>query len=246
MLFGFIYCLFWLPPQWNLFYYSWTWLRDLSMWLMMIFGICVVLYTGVLLCTMKAKPFWNTPALPVLFTVSGVSTACALLSCCTGIWPAYDQVYAAITNVAGAATAGSYTPDTLYVGVQYISEQLHHLDMVLVAVEIMVLLVYVLCMRAAGNTTAKAVAKEWIQGSKAVIFWGGMMVCGLIVPFLFYLLGDIAAEIFAPVLILASGLLLRFLIVYSDRRREIPGEARYYSRLPRGDEKFLQPWKKVS
>lgn len=52
-----------------------------------IFGLCVTIYTGVLLSSMKSRPFWNTPVLPVLFMVSGCSTGAALLSMCIGVWP---------------------------------------------------------------------------------------------------------------------------------------------------------------
>ena len=39
--------------------------------------------------------------------------------------------------------------------------------------------------------------------------------------------------------VLAGGLVLRFLVVYSDDRAFLPGEEKYLSRLPRGDEPFL-------
>lgn len=44
-----------------------------------IMGLLVALYTGFLLSTAPAIPFWNTPALPILFLVSGSSTGSALL-----------------------------------------------------------------------------------------------------------------------------------------------------------------------
>ena len=50
-------------------------------------GFCVMVYTGVLLSSLKARPFWNTPALPVLFTVSALSTGACLLSLCVGVFP---------------------------------------------------------------------------------------------------------------------------------------------------------------
>lgn len=38
-------------------------------------------------------------------------------------------------------------------------------------------------------------------------------------------------------------MLLRFLVVYSDERQEIPGEERYFSKLPQRDAQFLTAWK---
>jgi len=222
--FGFVYFLFFLPPEWNLFYYSWTWIRDICCALMIIFGLGIMVYTGVLLSSMKSKPFWNTPALPVLFTVSALSTASALMALTAGIWP--------------GSTFG------LEREVQhFLVENLHVIDSVLVIGEIVVLLVYVLLQYGAGNVTARAVATKWLRGSFAVPFWGGMLLAALLIPFLSYMAGGVMATHVAPVLVLAGGLLLRFMIVYSDARRAIPGEERYWSRVPKGDEKFLTAWK---
>jgi polysulfide reductase chain C len=224
--FGFIYFLFFLPPEWNLFYYGWTWIRDICCVLMMVFGLCVVVYTGVLLSSMKSKPFWNTPALPVLFTVSALSTATALIAITAGMWPATTFEFAGAHAVTEA-----------------IVESLHTIDAVLVITEVVVLIVYVLMMYGAGNVTARAVAIKWIRGQFAPLFWIGMIVLGLLTPFCSYVGGGFMAEAVAPVLVLATGLLLRFLIVYSDARRAIPGEERYWARIPKGDEKFLTAWK---
>ena len=50
-------------------------------------GFGIMVYTGVMLSTLKAHSFWSTPALPILFTTSALSTACAgiMLSLCG--WP---------------------------------------------------------------------------------------------------------------------------------------------------------------
>jgi polysulfide reductase chain C len=228
LVFGFVYFLFFLPPEWNLFYYGWTWIRDICCVLMMIFGIGVVLYTGVLLSSFKAKAFWNTPALPVLFSVSALSTASAVLAVTAGMWPAPQAL---------PVPPGFLVPmhELAEVFVQY----MHLIDTVLVLVEIVVLLAYVLLMYAASNTTSRQMALTWLKGSSAPLFWGGMICFGLLLPFFFYVSGGILAELIAPVFVLAAGLLLRFMVVYADVRRPIPGEERFYTRLPKGDEKFM-------
>ncbi|MDR1088517.1 MAG: polysulfide reductase NrfD [Coriobacteriales bacterium] len=237
--FGFLYFLFWLPPEWNLFWYGWVWLRDVCAALMALFGLCVVVYTGVLLCTMKSKPFWNTPALPVLFTVSALSTATAGLALASLLWgfPWFVEFW------FGADAGSEAFLQAVRHDNELVVEIMHLADTILVVGEVIVLLLYVLLMRASGNVTAKSIALEWISGKKALLFWVGMMGCGLIIPFALYLLGGAAAVFVAPVLVLAAGLLLRFLIVYSDKRRAVPGEERYYARMPKGDERFLQSWK---
>ena len=46
------------------------------------------MYTGIMLSTLKAHAFWATPALPVLFTISAISTGCAAIVLSIGGWPA--------------------------------------------------------------------------------------------------------------------------------------------------------------
>lgn len=48
-------------------------------WLGVVTAIGTAGYTGVLLGVVKARPFWNTPLLPVLFLVSSLSTGIALV-----------------------------------------------------------------------------------------------------------------------------------------------------------------------
>jgi hypothetical protein len=98
----------------------------------------------------------------------------------------------------------------------------------------------------AGNKVANTVAKRWLIGSWAPIFWIGMICAGLVIPQIMYLTGGFAAEYIAPVLILASGLLLRFMIVYSDDRRAVEGEELYQKRLPSHKDDFItKDWTKT-
>ncbi len=194
-------------------------------------GFGIMVYTGVMLSTLKAHAFWATPALPVLFTISATSTACAAIALGLGGWPLDVAPFAGDTFFGYALVA------------EIIHEVLHLVDIVLVCAEILVLLIMVLSFLGAGSKTAKAVAVRWVKGKTAPLFWVGMVGLGLVVPLILYLSGSGAASsVVAPVLVLLGGLLLRYLCVYSDERAEIPGENRYYNRLPKGDEKFLTEW----
>lgn len=205
-----------------------------------IIGAGVMVYTGVLLSTLKAKPFWNTPALPMLFTVSALSTGSALIAACVGVWPLPEGWLAWGAEAQEYALLG-ITPALLYHEVaESVVHWLHNVDAVLVIVEIVTLLLFVVLQRAAGNDTAKMHARRWLTGTWAPLFWAGMVGCGLLVPFLCYQAGGVLSEIIAPILVLSGGLLLRFMIVFSDERRAMPGEKRFYSRLPKGDEQFLK------
>lgn len=184
-------------------------------------GACIMIYTGILLASLKAHSFWSTPALPVLFTVSALSTGSAAMAMSIGIWPALHM------------------PDAELI----LHTLLHSLDMVMICVEILVLLIYVLLLLGAGNVVAKTVAKRWATGSMAPLFWGGMLGGGLVLPLICYAVGGFLSTIVAPILVIAGGLLLRFMIVYSDDRELIPGEKKFYERLPKHDAAFLTAWK---
>ncbi len=190
------------------------------------FGLCIMMYTGIMLSTLKAHAFWATPALPVLFTISATSTGCAAVVLSIGGWPA-------ITTLASLEAAEEA------LGI------MHVVDIVLVLVELVVLLTMVLSFLGAGNVTAHKVAVRWVKGSYAMWFWVGMVGVGLCLPFILYTIGGgsyIASEVVAPIFVLAGGCLLRFLVVNSDDRAPLPGEERYYSRTAKADAKFIREW----
>ena len=179
------------------------------------FGLCIMMYTGIMLSTLKAHAFWATPALPVLFTISAISTGCAAIVLSIGGWPA------------------AMTLESLFVS-----------EIVLEIAELIVLLTMVLSFAGAGNETAKAAARRWVKGSYAGLFWVGMVGLGLVVPLVMYIGGghSAAATLVAPILVLCGGCLLRFMVVNTDDRAEIPGENRYYNRLAKNDAEFITKW----
>ncbi len=203
-----------------------------------LFGSCVMVYTGVLLSSLKGRPFWNTPALPILFTVSALSTGAALLSMCVGVWPFPNEWL-----IADAASL-----EFIQTGHEF-RELLHVADRVLIVCEMVVLLLFVMLQFCASNNMAKQVADRWVRGSWALYFWGLLLGCGLLVPLLLNLAGGSAAEVASPVIALAGGCLLRFMIVWSNERRLEPGEEKYHSRLPKGanpeasgNDEFMDYW----
>lgn len=221
---------------WWISYLPWEWIAPLAGFLAVFRGInltfaglagfCIMLYTGVLFSTLKAHSFWATPALPVLFTVSALSTACACTMLClgfTGLYPASD-----VYGIVAIALIG-----------EEVHEMLHTLDIILIITEITVLLLLVLSMLCAGNKVAHQAAERWVRGSYAGLFWIGMVCCGLVLPLLLNIIG---MSTVAAILALCGGLLLRFLIVFTDDRAEIPGENRYFSRLKQPDAEFMNKW----
>jgi polysulfide reductase chain C len=188
------------------------------------FGLCIMMYTGIMLSTLKAHAFWATPALPVLFTVSAISTGCAAIVLSVGGWPV---VFSAETHEA----------------VETVLEILHVVDIVLVIAEFIILMTMVLSFLGAGNVTAKKAAKRWVCGSYAIPFWVGMVCVGLLIPLFIYIVAPgTPSEVVAPILVLIGGCLLRFLVVNTDDRAPIPGEERYYQRCASKDAEFISKW----
>ncbi|HEY5529115.1 MAG TPA: NrfD/PsrC family molybdoenzyme membrane anchor subunit [Thermoleophilia bacterium] len=195
-------------------------LRKVVAGLGLLLGTGVVLYTGIELASFKARAFWNTPALPVLFAVSGLLTGAAADSLLAGLWP-----------FAGSEAA-----------LASVREVLRSLCIVLVVFDFIVVMLYVLMMYTSSNPTARRAASRWLSGSFAAPFWGGLVAFGHVAPLSLYALGGVVAAVIASVLVIVGGVFLRFLVVYSDDRRLFAGEERYWERLPKGDEAFLEAW----
>ncbi|MBN1538340.1 MAG: polysulfide reductase NrfD [Anaerolineales bacterium] len=213
-----VYFSFWLSfLPWS----NWILIRQLLAGFNLLLGVGVITYTGVLLGSMKARPFWSSPALPILFAVSGLSTGLAAQSLLAGLWP-YQATQTSFEQIYGF---------------------LHKLDTGLIVFELLIVMIYVLMMRAYAGKEAEMITAKLLTGAYALPFWGGLIVLGLLIPLALYFIGGSAATLLAPWCVLIGGVFLRFLIVYSDPRKMLPGETMYKERLPKGNEAFLESWK---
>jgi len=186
----------------------------------LLLGVCVVVYTGVLPASLKARPFWHGPALPVLFMVSAISN---------GIAVQYLLVHVLSSGSDAAVVEGL----------------LSAVNIVLLAVGLIVLFIYVLTMRVSAAPPAAQAANAWLKGRQKVVFWVGLVGIGLILPLALYAVGMTITWILASAGVLIGGVVLRFLVVYSGDRRLLPGEAEFLAKLPRGDEEFLRAWQEA-
>lgn len=196
-------------------------------------GFLVMVYTGTMIASLKGRPFWATPALPVLFTVSALSTGAALLSLCVGAFPLpMEWLQVPFNTIEGAE---------LIEGMKHF---LHMADAILIVLELLVLLLYVMLQFCASNKYAKAIADRWVRGSWAFTFWGLMVTCGLVLPLIFNVFGGMSpvGAIVSPVMALLGGWLLRFMILWSCERRLDNGEEKFYTRLPQKREAFMDYW----
>ena len=65
-------------------------------WVALAAGFSVAVYTGLLLSSMPAVPFWASPLLPVLFTFSALSCGSALILACATVSGSFDVFSQAI------------------------------------------------------------------------------------------------------------------------------------------------------
>jgi protein NrfD len=198
-------------------------------------GACVMIYTGVLLSSLKARPFWNTPALPVLFTVSALSTGACLLGLCLGHFPfPTSWMNSEAQALIGTAEWALAQEELVHL--------IHIIDAILICAEILTILLFVMLQFCASNVYAKRAAERWVRGNMAVVFWVFMFGLGLVVPLIFNLYGGVLGSVVSPVMALLAGCLLRFMILWTYDRRLDEGEERYYSRLSQKHEDYMDYW----
>lgn len=146
-------------------------------------GIALGTYTGILLGALGARPFWNSSFLGILFLVSGVSTALAV-------------VHLATRNAGERELA-------------------MRADAALIAVELLLLVLFLIGLSTSTDVHRDALALV-MGGPFTASFWVLVVVLGLLVPLLIYSL-VIAKKsrhlAVAPLLVLAGGLVLRFVFV---------------------------------
>ena len=153
----------------------------------MIWGGLLGVYTGVLLSALGARPLWNSALLGPLFLVSGLSAAAAL-------------VHMIARDVAERELLAKADNGFLIT------------EMVLIALLLVGLL-------SAGSAHARA-AELLLSGPFGAVFWVGVVALGIVVPLSIQLLAvehRVAHTPVAPLLVIAGGLVLRFVIVQAGQ-----------------------------
>lgn len=192
-------------------------LRQIFAVLSIIVGLVVATYPGVLLARHKSRPFWNGPGMMVLFLTSSLVTAAAAHIFCGLLMPAPTEVVLA---------------------------KLSYLVVALLFFQIIIWLGYIM-IKITGTTEREAKAAErWLKGDIAGSFKIGFLVCGNVLPLILLLFANTTAQAVGALLVLLGGLIMRHLAVKAGEDRTwLPGELKYYSKLPTGDEEFLKAWK---
>ena len=125
-------------------------------WVGIVFAFAVAAYTGFLLGVVKAYPLWNNAILPILFVVSALSAGLAA------------------TSLVGLIV------DRERFEQMWLIKKSH---VILSAVE-MVVLATMLIIVSAGSFEGAASVYSLVAGQYAPAFWGGIVLLGLVAPFL--------------------------------------------------------------
>ena len=152
-----------------------------------IFGILLGIYTGVLLSTMGSRPLWNSSVLWLLFLVSGLSTAAA-----------FGHMVAKDVDER---------------------EYLAKADNTFLISEFVVIVLMLIGLMSSSNAHIQS-ARLLLGGPFTAPFWVFVIGMGIIIPLIIQLLAvnhKIKHTPVAPLLVIAGGLVLRFVIVYAGQ-----------------------------
>ena len=148
-----------------------------------LFGVMLGIYTGVLLSSLGARPLWSTSILWVLFLTSGLSGAAAFFH---------------------MIAKNKYERELLAKG-----------DNIFLSVELLVIIMMLVSLVSTSEVHMNS-AMLLINGKYALRFWVFVVGLGIVIPLIIQLLAvnhKIKHTPIAPILVIAGGLVLRFIIV---------------------------------
>lgn len=161
-------------------------------------SLVVMAYTGLFLASMPSVPLWATPWIPPLFVASALSSGIALMVCAV-----------VLTGSGGEFKA------TL--------QRMQKIDAAVIVCEILLLGLFVLA-AFLGSETARMSAERLLAGDLAALFWGIVVVLGLVVPLACEALNrrmGARAAVFSGILVLAGGFFLRWCIAQAGMAPDI-------------------------
>ncbi|MEE8393268.1 MAG: NrfD/PsrC family molybdoenzyme membrane anchor subunit [Rhodospirillales bacterium] len=177
-------------------------------WVCVPLGISVAVYTGVLLGAMPARPFWNSPVLPMLFLLSAISTGIAVIM---------------LTQTLLHKKSTTEEEHRTHHESGYI---LTATDLMLICFEVVGIFLFLMFAHLTVGDVKYAVSAILPGGDMASMFWFWVLLVGLVIPgalemiYVFPRLinhREFAApayvEYVVPVAILAGGFMLRYIVV---------------------------------
>ena len=153
-------------------------------------GLGVAFYPGLLLGEMVSRPFWRGPLLAPLFLLSGLSTGLATFCLLGHIWPATEEsVYRSLSNM-----------NALFLVAQVVGW-----------------ITYVFIKQGLASPREVVAWEATFTGVRRVVFWGGFLGLGLVIPFAFYFFSDVNLTLVAHVLVLIGAFVMRGFVVTADQ-----------------------------
>lgn len=190
----------------------WASIRRGLAWICVPLGIGVAVYTGVLLGAMPARPFWNSPILAALFALSALSTGAA------GI------------ILAGVFFRRKSRDEKVREDYENSNYVLISSDALLLGGELLIIFLFLMFAHLTIGDVRHAVEAILPGGPLALAFWGGVVLIGLLLPFVIELAqitprllynrefkSVVALEVAVPLAILVGGFALRYVIVVAGQ-----------------------------
>jgi formate-dependent nitrite reductase membrane component NrfD len=181
-------------------------------WICVPLGIGVAVYTGIMLGAMPARPLWNSPILAALFVLSALSSGVASII------------------LAGVFFGRKSRDASIRADYENSNYLLITSDALLLGGELMVVFLFILFAHLTIGDVRYSMAAILPGGQLAYLFWGLVVIGGLMIPFFIELVQIIprllygqkfksilAVEIFVPLAILAGGFALRYTIVIAGQ-----------------------------
>lgn len=137
--------------------------REITAWVNIPLGIGVAIYTGVMLGAMPSRPFWNSPLLAMLFTISALSTGVALII-----------LFRAFLSRAGSEEERQQSHESGYI--------LASADSMLIAFELLAVFLFLMYAYLTVGDVRLAVQTILPGGELASLFWIGVILVGLLLP----------------------------------------------------------------
>ncbi len=181
-------------------------------WVCLPFGFAMAVYTAILIGAMPARPFWNSPAIVLLFVLSALSGGVASV-----------MLALAVFHKPGGNPAVAEDRDKS-------AHALGSADAMLLLGELAIILLFLLFAQLSIGSVREAASVIHAGGALAAPFWGFVVLLGILIPAGMemgviapkLLSGKLfnsyrAVEILAPVAILIGGFALRYVVVVAGQ-----------------------------
>ena len=181
-------------------------------WVNIPLGIGVAMYTGIMLGAMPSRPFWNSPILAMLFTLSALSTGVALIIFARALFGrgGLTEEQREIVHKSGYILAAS--------------------DSMLIGFELLTIFLFIMFAYLTVGDVRYAIDTILPGGPLSTIFWVGVVLIGLVLPGLVEIKHVIPgllyrkkyevsrySELVLAAAVIFGGLMLRYVVVVAGQ-----------------------------